>query len=187
MASLGRPKYTHDRTHTKAPEARPKGLKSSTFLVTCNPNKVVTNPDSPVYQDLKARLFMACEFVLKKKNIRAMLKYAGPEDPAPPREEWLEKIVAIRDRDAGVEFGTKNKRLHAHMVFVVDHTTKVHVSPEWLRKIVPVFFEGIVKPTSVHINVRGGNARNVFLDYAKKNAGVEEDPEMAFSIGDQEE
>ena len=175
-------KYTHDRTSAKPPAERRKGVKVSTFLITINPNKVASDPSSPVYQSLKRGLFQASEFVLKKKSIRSMLKFV--EDPPISREEGLSKIVEIRDRDAGIEFGVKNRRLHAHLVFVVEHRTKVQINPEWLRKVVPVFFDGLVKPTSVHINVRGGNGRNPFVEYAKKNAGVEEDPSYAFSLGD---
>lgn len=178
-------KYTHDRTRAPPPAARPKGLKSSVFLVTVSPNKVASDPASAVYQDIRTRLFRMSEFLLKKKNILSMLRFVG--DPPPTREEGLAHIVGIRDRDAGIEFGTKNRRLHAHLVFIVDHTTKVHVSPEWLRQVVPVFFDGVVKPTSVHVNVRGGNARNAFLEYVKKNAGVEEDPSLHFSLGEVED
>jgi hypothetical protein len=174
-------KYTKDQT-TLGPSQRPKGEKVSNFLITVNVNKV-SPKEGEVYEGLKRSYEQLGDFLLKKKTIDSYLKFVGDSgeegdyitDPAEIRKR-KRLINSIEDRSAAIEYGETIRRVHLHATLTVKHFTKVHLDVPSITEIARVFFPE-VKPTSVHVNVRGMKA-NAFLNYVKKyNMQIPEDNE----------
>lgn len=172
-------KYTKDQT-TLGPSQRPKGEKTSNFLITVNVNKV-SPKEGEVFEGLKRAYEQLGDFLLKKKTIESYVKFLGDSgeegdyitDPSEIKRR-RRMINSIEDRSASIEYGETIRRVHLHAALTIKHFTKLHLDVPAITQIARVFFPE-VKPTSVHVNVRGMKS-SAFLDYVRKyNLQVPED------------
>lgn len=165
-------KYVQDRTSTQ-PKLKVKGVKSSLFMITCNPNKVMRPYEDPAaFQDMKVRIGKMADFMLEDKALKYCMKFQDPknaqgETVPQPREWHLAQLKEFSHKSAAIEYGHKNKRLHCHMTFQIDHMTHVQLDRNKLQAIAGKFYTGLVKPESVHINIRAMTS-NGFTNYLEK-------------------
>lgn len=158
MASKSRVRFA-DNVDTSSRIENEKGNKTSSFLITVNPNVVLHVQDSPEYIALRKKLQTFGNWFLKKKNLLNYLKFNNDW----PRKVNLEKIHLIQDdRVATIEWGSKIKMLHMHIYVVIIHSTSVQIDCAKLREIGNEFFG-----RKIHINARGAGIN--FKNYTLKN------------------
>lgn len=120
--------------------ATEKGEHYSEFMITFNPNKSFYSPKSPGFKETEKKLIYLGDWILKKKNIKRILKFGKPNDQENPlnrdRNYHLNLIKEIDDdRFARVEWAKKTKQLHIHIYFTVKHFTYIQVDRALFRKI----------------------------------------------------
>jgi hypothetical protein len=161
-------------------ESKEARKSTSMFLITINPNIRYDNLESPEAKAMILRLKGLANFLLKKKNIRAGLKFKdrpakeGQLQIQLSREQHLERLLDISaDRSGAVEWGSKHHRLHIHIEFVIEHRTFIHLNKDFYEKVASAF---IGKPAKkIHVNFRGATRAEGYKKYVQKNA-KEDDP-----------
>jgi len=158
--------------------AEPKDSKKSIsmFMVTINPNKRFESLETPDAKMMIVRLQNLSNFLLKKKNILAGLifKDRPPKDGevAPPpssREHHISRVLNIsEDRTGAVEWGARDKKLHMHIEFIIEHRTFLHLSRDYYLDIAETF-TGLPK-SGIHLNFRGATQAEGYKKYVTKHA-----------------
>lgn len=141
------------KLNIKQPTIRDGKERSSSFLITLNPNKPVHNIEEPSAKALALRLQAVGDYIID--NIPTFIKFVddtGTEVKSSMRDHYLKKISDITDQYGAVEIGDKQHRLHLHVTFTVHHTTRVQIN----RVMLEMAMEKVVKlePKSYHIDIK---------------------------------
>jgi len=156
--------------------AEPKEARKSTsmFLVTINPNIRYNSLETPEAKAMMLKLKGLANFLLKKKNIIASLKFKdrpakdGQMQVKLSREQHVERIVSISDdRSAAVEWGSQLKRLHIHLEFIIEHRTFIHLNKDFYERAASIFLKK--EPKKIHVNFRGATRAEGYKKYVRKN------------------
>lgn len=156
-------------------ESKEARKSTSMFLVTINPNIRYNDLKTPEAKAMILRLKGLANFLLKKKNIIASLKFPerkAKEGQPPPiklsREQHLSKIISISDdRSGAVEWGTKLHRLHIHLEFIIEHRTFIHLNKEFYERVASTFLKKDAK--KIHVNFRAATRAQGYKQYVRKN------------------
>lgn len=158
-------------TVSESKEAR---KSTSMFLITINPNERFDNLQSPEAKAMILRLKGLSNFLLKKKNIKAGLKFK--DRPAKDghlqiqlsREQHLDRIISIsHDRSGAIEWGSTLHRLHIHLEFIIEHKTFIHLNKEYYERVASIFLNKPAK--KIHVNFRGATRAEGYKKYVQKN------------------
>lgn len=138
----------------------PKKLAHSNFLLTINTQRVYDEGTPQLTED--RALF---EKIIEKflHNIENYLKIK--EDGVSFSKKYFEDIRA----DYVVELGTKQRRLHTHIMLMIAHRTKIHLDENAIRE----YFKKELNVDSLYYNrkVFYSSEQNI-QDYLKKQFGV---------------
>lgn len=147
---------------------------TSMFMITINPNERFDDINSPTAKVMMFKLSKLSDFLLKKKNILASLKFIDrPEKPGGlvvklPAEIHMSRVLKIGDERSGaVEWGKRDKKLHIHIQFEVTHRTFIQLNKEFYLDMSAIFL-GVVK-SHIHCNLRGATRMKGWSDYVHKN------------------
>lgn len=147
------------------PRAKPKGLKTSAFLITINPNISTPNPDSDRYKELQDKLAALGDYLLRKKNIVKYLDFENKDGDTRDREAHLEAIEWISpDRTAAVELKSKTIQ-HLHLFVEFKHRTYMHFNRNRLLLVASHIVGQPAEKFHLNIRVQGVNS---FRDYVQK-------------------
>lgn len=139
----------------------PKGTKYSNFLITINPNKTYATPNSTGFDDMKKRLQVLANHILKDNMIDKFFKFNNDKT----REENLGLIVEIDpDRYGVVEYGEDMHRLHVHINVMVKHKTNLMIDRNKISHVASKLLDRPEKSLNINIVVTG---RSLY-DYARK-------------------
>lgn len=143
-----------------------KGLKTSTWLITINPNKSFYKTDSPEIKNMTARLQALGNYILSKKNLVKFIDFKDKDgNIIADRENQIPLIESYNDdRTAVVERNTKYQ-VHLHIYVVIKHRTYITMN----RQRIGLATERItgIPASQMHINFQID--RNGFADYVKKH------------------
>lgn len=143
-----------------------KGEKTSSFLITINPNKVFHSQVSEGYLAMRSKLATLGEWILKKKNIINLLKFNNDWS----REANLSKIRVIEeDRSASIEWGSMKKMLHMHIYVTFVHSTHLQFDADKIRKVGSIVLGLPEKGFHVNIKASGINFKNYVMKNVNKN------------------
>jgi hypothetical protein len=154
-------------------KAKEKGLKTSAFLLTVNPNVQYQDPNVPEARALALDLADMADYILKKSIIKSILYFEDVEGkPTKSLEEHKAAIEHIDDdRTASVEYGGTSRRMHVHIFFTLKHRTRVKIDRSRVAKIATEFLG--VPASQINISFLVGGA-SPFLDYVKKYNKINE-------------
>ena len=162
---------------TPVEAAKEEGKKATSgFMITINPNMMFWNGTGTAEaKQMTAKLTALGDFLLKKKSILAGLTF---KDPKPKegeaqlhlsREEHLSRIISINDedRDAAVEIGKIQKKIHLHVAFIIEHRTFLHLNREYYLDMAEIFL-GIPR-SKIHLHFNGSTLnRDGYKKYVRK-------------------
>ena len=155
--------------------AAERKFHESAFLITINANERANNIESPESKLMIARLKALGDYLLKKKNILAGLKFLdkkpknGELQVTHDREWHLNQIISIsKDRSASIEIGSKFSYIHLHLHFEIKHRTYIQLRREFYGGIASRF---LGKPEkNIHLHFNGKSVAHGYGDYVNKNA-----------------
>lgn len=139
-----------------------KGEKTSSFLITINPNRVFHSQTSQGYITTRNRLAILGNWILEKGNLLTLLKFTNDW----PRETNLGRVVRIEDdRVASIEWGSKLKMLHMHIYVTIIHATSLQIDCDKIRLVGSKVLG--IPSNKFHVNVKGSGIN--FKNYVMKN------------------
>lgn len=143
---------------------KPPKTKHSDFLITINTNyRPKLTPDS---KDVGKVLSKAINKLNTHENLTKIITLDGTDTYAAS----IKKIKA----QFAVEIGQnpKGRRIHAHLILQVDHTSRIQINIPVLREVVDGLLDDprIKKP--VYVNVKYTPSGRSVEDYIKKTATV---------------
>lgn len=155
-------------------ESKEARKSTSMFLVTINPNERFDNLQTPEAKAMILRLKGLSNFLLKKKNIKAGLKFKdrpakdGQLQVQLSREQHLERVLNIsHDRSGAIEWGSTLHRLHIHLEFIIEHRTFIHLNKDYYERVASIFLNKPAK--KIHVNFRGATRAEGYKKYVQKN------------------
>lgn len=153
----------------------------SSFMITINQPLRFTEKNgglrTAVARQTYDRLQALGDFMLMKKSIIKSMIFKNRTDRKTKQlielglDDHIGRIIEISpDREASIELGDRDKRLHLHVQFDVKHRTHIQLNIEYYKKLAAVMLQ--IPEKAVYVHISGATRWEGYKDYVRK--GVNE-------------